>query len=272
MPYDQALVDKRDDSLTGPRSLTGPSAQRAFGSKLASAESYHPEVPRKVMKELMTRRDQPALLDTAIWLGLLALTGLGGVYSRGTWACVPFFFVFGVLYGSAWGRRWHEAGHGIAFKTAWMNDVVNEIASFMVMRNPVNGRWSHARHHSDIWHMYLTGMIQHAGVSGNIVDQLLNIRTCPATPVSRWICWNMNDYVEHHMFPVLPYHALPRLHALIMDDLPAPCPSMWAAYAEMIQAVLRERHEKGYCLRKILPATARPYRDEFHCNVPERGK
>ena len=82
----------------------------------------------------------------------------------------------------------------------------------------------------------------------------------------------MNDYVEHHMFPVLPYHALPLLHALIKDDLPAPCPSMWAAYAEMIPAVLRQRHEKGYCLRKILPATARPYRDEFHCNVPERGK
>ena len=30
-----------------------------------------------------------------------------------------------------------------------MNDIVYEIASFMVMRNPVNWRWSHARHHTD---------------------------------------------------------------------------------------------------------------------------
>ncbi len=30
-----------------------------------------------------------------------------------------------------------------------MNDVVYHIGSFMVMRNPVNWRWSHARHHTD---------------------------------------------------------------------------------------------------------------------------
>jgi fatty acid desaturase len=40
-------------------------------------------------------------------------------------------------------------------------------------------------------------------------------------PVSRWIYWNMNYHVEHHMFPMVPYHALPRLHALIKRR-PAP--------------------------------------------------
>ena len=30
-----------------------------------------------------------------------------------------------------------------------MNDVVYQIASFMLMRNPVTWRWSHARHHTD---------------------------------------------------------------------------------------------------------------------------
>ena len=30
-----------------------------------------------------------------------------------------------------------------------MNDVVYQIASFMIMRNPVTWRWSHARHHTD---------------------------------------------------------------------------------------------------------------------------
>ena len=62
---------------------------------------------------------------------------------------MPFFFVYGVLYGSACDSRWHECGHGTAFKTRWMNDVIYEIASFMVMRNPVTWRWSHARHHTD---------------------------------------------------------------------------------------------------------------------------
>ena len=62
---------------------------------------------------------------------------------------MPFFFVYGVLYGSSSDSRWHECGHGTAFKTRWMNDVVYQIACFMLMRNPVTWRWSHARHHTD---------------------------------------------------------------------------------------------------------------------------
>ena len=49
MPYD-TLVERRDYSLTGP------SAAQAIERGLASAEWYHSEVPRKVMKELMQRR------------------------------------------------------------------------------------------------------------------------------------------------------------------------------------------------------------------------
>ena len=47
----------------------------------------------------------------------------GGVWFWGTWWCVPFFLVYGVLYGSSTDSRWHECGHGTAFKTRWMNDV-----------------------------------------------------------------------------------------------------------------------------------------------------
>ena len=118
-------------------------------SGLASAEWYHTEIPRKVMKDLMQRTDGPAIRDTIIWLGVIALSAAGGICFWGTWWCVPFFFVYGVLYGSASDSRWHECSHGTAFKTRWMNDVVYQIASFMLMRNPVTWRWSHARHHTD---------------------------------------------------------------------------------------------------------------------------
>ncbi len=77
------------------------------------------------------------------------LFGAGGVYFWGTWWCVPFFLAYGVLYGSASDSRWHECGHGTAFKTQWMNRVVYQIACFMIMRNPITWRWSHARHHTD---------------------------------------------------------------------------------------------------------------------------
>lgn len=57
--------------ICSPRndSLTGESRAQAEAVGLASAEWYHSEVPRKQMKELMQRRDGPAIRDTAIWLG-----------------------------------------------------------------------------------------------------------------------------------------------------------------------------------------------------------
>ena len=132
-------------------SLTGPSSRHAIEIGLASAEWYHTEVPRKLIKDLMQRRDGPAIRDTVIWALGHVLFAWGGIYFWGTWACVPFWAAYGVLYGSACDSRWHECGHGTAFKTGWMNDVVYNIASFQVMRNPVAWRWSHARHHTNTY-------------------------------------------------------------------------------------------------------------------------
>jgi fatty acid desaturase len=83
-------------------------------------------------------------------------------------------------------------------------------------------------------------------------------------PVSRWIYWNMNYHIEHHMFPMVPYHALPRLHALIKDDLPRPNWSIPEAYADMIRALWRQRRTPGYTILPDLPATARPFRADLH--------
>jgi fatty acid desaturase len=343
--------------------LMGDSGRRAVETGLAAAEWYHTDIPRKQMKELMQRSDGPAIRDTIIWLGVIFLSAAGGIWFWGTWWCVPFFFVYGTLYGSSGDSRWHEAGHGTAFKTRWMNDVVYQIGSFMIMRNPVTWRWSHARHHTDTvvvgrdpeiavmrppdllrvvlnfvgivdvwysmgdllrnaagnvsdaeksfipeqerrkvvraarfhvaiylatillalwmrswlplmliglprmygaWHGILTGLLQHGGLADNVTDHRLNSRTVLMNPVSRFIYWNMNYHVEHHMFPMVPYHALPRLHALIKHDLPAPNPSMWDGYREMIPVFLRQLRNEDFFLRRELPPTARPYREEFH--------
>ena len=52
-------------------------------------------------------------------------------------------------FGIATDSRWHECGHGTAFKTRWMNDLLYQLASFQVFRRPTVWRWSHARHHTD---------------------------------------------------------------------------------------------------------------------------
>lgn len=79
-------------------SLTGPEAARAAEKGLVSANWYQSPISRKRMKELMQRRDGPALLDTAIWAATLLATGFGGYWFWGSWACVPFFLVYGVLW------------------------------------------------------------------------------------------------------------------------------------------------------------------------------
>jgi fatty acid desaturase len=316
----------------------------------------------------MRRRNGPAIRDTLIWFALLALFGFGGFWFRHSWACIPFFLCSGVLYGSASDSRWHESGHGTAFRTAWLNDSLYQLASFMNLKEPTLWRWSHARHHTDTiivgrdreilsmrppdvirlvlnvigvrealdtsasvarhaagrltaeeltfiplgerprvvrearaWVIVYLGVIvlavvlgswlpllyvglpslygrwlahyfaftQHAGLAENVLDHRLNSRTVQMNPVLRFIYWNMNYHIEHHMFPMVPYHALPALHAEMRADLPEPCRSSIAAYREILPTLRRQVRDPDYCLKPALPASAKPFRPELHRVVVE---
>src|SRR5271155_5022748 len=130
-------------------SLTGVNSHLAVERGLAEADWYQCAVPREKMRQLLVRRDGPALRDTILWFALIFGSGYAAFALRGTsWAIIPFA-IYGVLYASTSDSRWHEAGHGTAFKTDWMNNTLYEIASFMVMRESTVWRWSHTRHHSD---------------------------------------------------------------------------------------------------------------------------
>ena len=130
-------------------SLAGPENQAAVSAGLTSGDWFRSAVPRKRMKELMRRSDHPAIRDTIIWLGLMALFAGLGIAFWGSWWAVPFFLAYGLLYGSTSDSRWHEAGHGTAFKTRWVDQGLYQLASFMIMRDPTTWRWSHTRHHTD---------------------------------------------------------------------------------------------------------------------------
>ena len=130
-------------------SLTGEESHRAIERGLAEAEWYQCPVPRATMRKLLERRDGPAIRDTIIWFGLILGTGALTWYLWPSWWAVIPYLVYAALYGSTSDSRWHEAGHGTAFKTDWMNNALYEIASFMVMRESTVWRWSHTRHHSD---------------------------------------------------------------------------------------------------------------------------
>ena len=117
------------------------------------------------------------------------------------------------------------------------------------------------------WHYFLCGLLQHTGLADNVIDHRLNTRTVLMNPVSRFIYWNMNYHVEHHMFPMVPYHALPRLHAAIRHDLPAPNPGIANAFAEVWHALRQQLTDPEYRVEKALPETARPYRFDLHAQA-----
>ena len=48
----------------------------------------------------------------------------------------------------------------------------------------------------------------------------------------------MNYHVEHHMFPMVPYYRLPELHEEVSRDCAPVYPSLWAAYKEIIPAIV----------------------------------
>jgi len=337
-------------------SLLGHNNKLAEEHGLASAEWYASPISRKRLKELMQRRDGPAIRDTLIWFASLAITGGLAFHFWHTWWCAPFFIAYGVLYCSASDSRWHECGHRTAFRTTWMNDFVYEMASFMVLRESTSWRWSHTRHHTDTiivgrdpeiavprppdfagialnffslqsglaeyrrmllhcigritaeektyvpesewprifriariwtaiyvvvigasialhsilplmfiglptyygaWLLVIFGLTQHAGLAEDVLDHRLNSRTVYINPIFRFIYWNMNYHVEHHMFPMVPYHALPALHQEIKADLPKPYGSLIEAYREIIPALLHQARDPYYHVKRKLPATAK---------------
>jgi MocE subfamily Rieske [2Fe-2S] domain protein len=73
--------------------------------------------------------------------------------------------------------------------------------------------------------------------------------------VHRFLYWNMNYHVEHHMFPLVPFHALPMLHKAVKDDCPTPYPSLFAAWREIVPAVLKQVTDPAYHVKRQLPAS-----------------
>ena len=55
------------------------------------------------------------------------------------------------------------------------------------------------------------------------------------------------------MFPLVPYHALHRLHEAVKDDCPEPYPSLFAAWCEIAPTLLRQVKDPAYHVKRRLP-------------------
>ena len=46
-----------------------------------------------------------------------------------------------------------------------------------------------------------------------------NTRTTYTGMVMRWFAWNMPYHVEHHAYPSIPFHALPKLNGIVDEQI-----------------------------------------------------
>lgn len=51
-------------------------------------------------------------------------------------------------------------------------------------------------------------------------EVMANTRTTLTTAPIRWLAWQMPFHVEHHLFPNVPFYALPKVHADISERIP----------------------------------------------------
>ena len=106
------------------------------------------------------------------------------------------------------------------------------------------------------WLHQICAMTQHAGLAESVFDHRLNTRTVYMNPVVQFFYANMNFHLEHHMFAMVPFHALPALHEELKDQMPPAYPGLVAAYAEILPTIIRQRREPEYYVRRPLPEGA----------------
>lgn len=66
-----------------------------------------------------------------------------------------------------------------------------------------------------------------------------NTRTTYTSGIIRWLFWNMPYHAEHHLCPMVPFHALGRLHRVVAEQLRPPGESYPAVHGEVLGKISR---------------------------------
>jgi fatty acid desaturase len=104
------------------------------------------------------------------------------------------------------------------------------------------------------WALFYVALTQHVGLAEDVTDFRLNTRTVYMNFVWRFVYWNMNYHLEHHMYPMVPFHALKDLHEEIKADCPPPYHGNWQVYrTEIIPTLRRQLNDPSYHVRRPLP-------------------
>ena len=80
---------------------------------------------------------------------------------------------------------------------------------------------------------------QHAELEEDQPSIVHSTRSFRSGPIGRFLYMNMNNHMEHHLYPMTPFHALPELATALKDQLPEPDPDIVTINAELISIAFR---------------------------------
>ena len=84
---------------------------------------------------------------------------------------------------------------------------------------------------------------QHAEMRENVLDMRENTRSVRTNAFTNFIYSNMSYHLEHHLYPTVPFHALPALNQKIRDRLPEPSVGFYATNVEILRAIFKRWRE-----------------------------
>lgn len=90
--------------------------------------------------------------------------------------------------------------------------------------------------------LYFVQMHEHAACALD-PNGLSNTRTTLTTPLINFVMWNMSYHSEHHLYTLIPFHALPRAHTLLKDHIVNVSDGHVNVHRNVLSTWIREQHD-----------------------------
>ena len=104
------------------------------------------------------------------------------------------------------------------------------------------------------WLFWMCNNTQHVGLCDNVADFRLCTRTFTLNPVVRFLYWQMNFHIEHHMYAAVPCYHLAELHELIKGDLPPSPRGLVGVWSEIASILRQQQADPLYQYSPPLPS------------------
>jgi fatty acid desaturase len=98
------------------------------------------------------------------------------------------------------------------------------------------------------WIINLYINTQHMCMGEDQYDHRETTRSIRCGPIGRLLYWNMNYHIEHHLYPTVPFHALPALNRRVGTELPPAAGHVLTVNSQIVRAIARQRREPGFHL------------------------